>query len=100
MGDFYQNGIITTLHNLVRRPVEDIEAAGDAETRLGNMLGRLTLTVLRKRGDNKGLACEKDPDNAKCDGPCALPLDRLEPFLAQLKAIDDLVKGFAPLEIS
>ena len=26
MGDFYQNGIITTLHNLVRRPVEDLEA--------------------------------------------------------------------------
>jgi len=26
MGDFHQNGIITTLHNLVRRPVEDIEA--------------------------------------------------------------------------
>jgi glucosyl-3-phosphoglycerate synthase len=25
MGDFYQNGIITTLHNLVRRPVEDLE---------------------------------------------------------------------------
>lgn len=26
MGDFYQNGIITTLHNLVDRPVEDLEA--------------------------------------------------------------------------
>lgn len=26
MGDFYQNGIITTLHNLNRRPVEDLEA--------------------------------------------------------------------------
>lgn len=26
MGDFYQNGIITTLHNLVRRPAEDLEA--------------------------------------------------------------------------
>ncbi|MDO6440873.1 MULTISPECIES: glycosyl transferase [unclassified Marinobacter] len=26
MGDFYQNGIVTTLHNLVRRPVEDLEA--------------------------------------------------------------------------
>ena len=26
MGDFYQNGIITTLHNLVRRPVEELEA--------------------------------------------------------------------------
>ena len=25
MGDFYQNGIITTLHNLVRRPLEDLE---------------------------------------------------------------------------
>lgn len=39
------------------------------------------------------------PDAALCDGPCALPLDRLEPFLAQLKAIDDVVKGFAPLDI-
>ncbi len=26
MGDFYQNGVITTLHNLSRRPVEDLEA--------------------------------------------------------------------------
>ncbi|SFR77231.1 glucosyl-3-phosphoglycerate synthase [Marinobacter daqiaonensis] len=26
MGDFYQNGIVTTLHNLTRRPVEDLEA--------------------------------------------------------------------------
>ncbi|MDX1800627.1 MAG: glycosyl transferase [Marinobacter sp.] len=25
MGDFYQNGIITTLHNLCRRPVEELE---------------------------------------------------------------------------
>ena len=24
--DFYQNGIITTLHNLVDRPIEDMEA--------------------------------------------------------------------------
>lgn len=40
-----------------------------------------------------------DPDNAKCDGPCALPLDKLPAFLAQMKALDDLVKGFAPLDI-
>ncbi|GAA3560041.1 glycosyltransferase family protein [Marinobacter xestospongiae] len=26
MGDFYQNGIVTTLHNLCRRPVEELEA--------------------------------------------------------------------------
>ena len=34
-----------------------------------------------------------DPTQAKCDGPCALPLDKLESFLTQAKAIDDLVKG-------
>jgi 2-dehydro-3-deoxyphosphooctonate aldolase (KDO 8-P synthase) len=38
-----------------------------------------------------------DPSIAKCDGPCALPLDKLEPYLVQMKAIDDLVKGFTPL---
>ncbi|MCE3025571.1 3-deoxy-8-phosphooctulonate synthase [Salinicola sp. DM10] len=40
-----------------------------------------------------------DPDRARCDGPSALPLDQLEPFLAQIKALDDLVKGFPSLEI-
>ena len=45
------------------------------------------------------LEAHPDPENAKCDGPSALPLDQLEPFLAQVKAIDDLVKSFAPLNI-
>ena len=45
------------------------------------------------------LEAHPDPDNAKCDGPSALPLDQLEPFLAQLKALDDLVKSFTPLQI-
>jgi 2-dehydro-3-deoxyphosphooctonate aldolase (KDO 8-P synthase) len=40
-----------------------------------------------------------DPDNAKCDGPCALPLDKLPGFLQQMKTLDDLIKGFAPLDI-
>ena len=35
-----------------------------------------------------------NPDEAKCDGPCALPLDKLAPYLSQMKAIDELVKGF------
>jgi len=26
-----------------------------------------------------------------------LPLDKLEPYLAQMKAVDDLVKSFAPV---
>lgn len=41
-----------------------------------------------------------NPNEAKCDGPCALPLDKLEPFLLQMKQVDDLVKGFAPLDTS
>ena len=45
------------------------------------------------------LEAHPDPDNARCDGPSALPLDQLEPFLTQLKALDDLVKSFAPLDI-
>ncbi|MGI5308637.1 3-deoxy-8-phosphooctulonate synthase [Rheinheimera sp. WS51] len=39
-----------------------------------------------------------DPDQAKCDGPCALPLAKLEAYLQQMKAVDDLVKSFAPLD--
>ncbi|WP_413615880.1 3-deoxy-8-phosphooctulonate synthase [Halomonas cupida] len=45
------------------------------------------------------LEAHPDPDSAKCDGPCALPLDKLEPFLTQVKALDDLVKGFPEIEI-
>jgi 2-dehydro-3-deoxyphosphooctonate aldolase (KDO 8-P synthase) len=45
------------------------------------------------------LEAHPNPDQALCDGPSALPLDQLEPFLAQLKALDDLVKSFAPLHI-
>jgi 2-dehydro-3-deoxyphosphooctonate aldolase (KDO 8-P synthase) len=38
------------------------------------------------------LESHPDPTQAKCDGPCALPLDKLETFLSQAKAIDDLIK--------
>ena len=38
-----------------------------------------------------------NPELAKCDGPCALPLDKLEPYLVQMKGIDDMVKSFTPL---
>lgn len=45
------------------------------------------------------LEAHPDPDNAKCDGPSALPLDKLEPFLQQMKAVDDLVKSQPTLDI-
>lgn len=45
------------------------------------------------------LEAHPDPENAKCDGPSALPLHLLEPFLAQMKAVDDLVKSLPELRI-
>lgn len=41
----------------------------------------------------------EDPDKAKCDGPSALPFNKLEEFLAQAKAIDDLVKSMGLVQI-
>jgi 2-dehydro-3-deoxyphosphooctonate aldolase (KDO 8-P synthase) len=38
------------------------------------------------------------PEEAKCDGPCALRLSQLEGFLTQIKAMDELVKGFPVLD--
>ena len=45
------------------------------------------------------LEAHPDPSQARCDGPSALPLDQLEPFLTQVKAIDDLVKSMPTLTI-
>lgn len=39
------------------------------------------------------LEAHPDPEKALCDGPCALPLDRLRGFLQQMLAIDNLVKS-------
>lgn len=46
------------------------------------------------------LESHENPDQARCDGPSALPLRLLEDFLARVKAVDDTVKSFAPLEIA
>jgi len=64
---------------------------------------RAQVTELARSGMALGLAglfleAHPDPNNAKCDGPCALRLKQLEPFLAQIKAVDDLVKGFSELD--
>ena len=45
------------------------------------------------------LEAPPDPHHARCDGPSALPLDLLEPFLSQLKALDQLVKTQPQLNI-
>ena len=45
------------------------------------------------------LEAHPDPSQARCDGPSALPLHQLEPFLSQLKAVDALVKSLPALTI-
>ena len=65
---------------------------------------RSQIADLARAGMAVGLAglfleAHPDPDQARCDGPSALPLDLLEPFLQQVKAIDDLVKTLPNLNI-
>ncbi|WP_420849292.1 3-deoxy-8-phosphooctulonate synthase [Pseudidiomarina insulisalsae] len=64
---------------------------------------RAQAAVLARSGMALGLAglfieAHPDPDQAKCDGPCALPLAKLEPYLQQMQAVDQLVKDFAELD--
>lgn len=64
---------------------------------------REQVTDLALAGMSQGLAglfleAHPDPSQAKCDGPCALRLEQLEPFLTRVKAIDELVKSFKPLD--
>ncbi|KZX59159.1 3-deoxy-8-phosphooctulonate synthase [Halioglobus sp. HI00S01] len=65
---------------------------------------RTQVAELARAGMATGLAglfleAHPDPDKALCDGPSALPLDQLAPFLSQAKAVDDLVKSLPPLQI-
>ena len=46
------------------------------------------------------LEAHPNPDEAKCDGPCALPLSMLEEFLTQIKELDDFIKQQEDLDIS
>ena len=64
---------------------------------------RADVTQLARAGLSQGLAAlfleaHPDPEKALCDGPCALPLAKLEEFLVQMKAIDELVKQFPDID--
>jgi 2-dehydro-3-deoxyphosphooctonate aldolase (KDO 8-P synthase) len=61
---------------------------------------RAQATALARAGLALGVAglfleAHPDPDKALCDGPCALPLDALKPYLEQMVAVDRVVKSFA-----
>ncbi|WP_107851589.1 3-deoxy-8-phosphooctulonate synthase [Oceanimonas marisflavi] len=84
----------------------DVTHALQCRDPLGEASGgrREQVLDLARAGLSTGLAglfleAHPNPDQAHCDGPSALPLDKLEPFLAQLKALDELIKSFEPLNI-
>jgi 2-dehydro-3-deoxyphosphooctonate aldolase (KDO 8-P synthase) len=65
---------------------------------------RQQVVQLGLAGMSQGLAglfleAHPNPAHAKCDGPCALPLKQLQPFLEQMKAMDTLAKGLPAIVI-
>lgn len=64
---------------------------------------REQIATLARAGMATGIAglfleAHPNPEAAKCDGPCALRMSQLEPFLRQIQQIDSLVKGFEKLD--
>ena len=86
--------IFDVTHALQRRDPGDAASGGR----------RAQVLKLAKAGMALGIAglfleSHPHPDNALCDGPSALPLNQLEPFLEQVKAVDALVKAQPELTI-
>ena len=86
--------IFDVTHALQRRDPGDAASGGR----------RAQVVELARAGMATGLAglfleSHPDPSKALCDGPSALPLAQLEPFLEQVKAVDDLVKSLPNLNI-
>lgn len=86
--------IFDVTHALQRRDPGDAASGGR----------RAQVAELARAGMATGLAglfleSHPDPSKALCDGPSALPLAQLEPFLEQVKAVDDLVKSLPNLNI-
>ena len=107
----YNNLIVDTLNFQILKSLEkptifDVTHSLQLPGGLGNAAGgrREYLLSLAKAGISQGIAglfleTHPDPDNAKCDGPCALRLDMLEPFLTQIKDLDDFIKNQEVLDI-
>ena len=87
--------IFDVTHALQRRDPGDAASGGR----------RSQVLKLAKAGVAVGIAglfleAHPNPDEAQCDGPSALPLQQLESFLEQVKAVDVLVKSQPDLSIA
>ncbi|MAR91104.1 MAG: 3-deoxy-8-phosphooctulonate synthase [Pseudomonadales bacterium] len=90
----FGNPVFFDVTHSLQMPGGLAEAAGGRRAQVTE----LALAGMSQRLAGLFLEAHPDPDQAKCDGPCALRLARLEPFLAQVKALDQLVKSFDPLD--
>ena len=108
----YNNLVVDTLNfqilkGLLKPVIFDVTHSLQLPGGLGSATGgrREYLLSLAKAGVSQSIAglfleAHPDPDQAKCDGPCALPLSVLDEFLTQIKDLDDFVKDQNDLEIS
>ena len=71
---------------------------GDAAAGRRESVRELALAGMSQKIAGLFLEAHPEPEQALCDGPCALRLNQLEPFLKQMMAADDLVKSFEPLD--
>ncbi len=72
--------------------------SGDSAAGRRESVRELALAGLSQKIAGLFLEAHPEPEKALCDGPCALRLNQLEPFLKQMRAVDDLVKSFEPLD--
>ena len=96
--------IFDVTHALQQRSSQIVQTGNDVRVAAASGGRRTQVLDLARAGVAVGIAglfleAHPDPDNALCDGPSALPLAKLDPFLTQVKAVDDLVKSFPCVEI-
>lgn len=87
--------IFDVTHSLQFRDPTGLASKGRREQTI-----ELALSGMANRIAGLFLEAHPTPDSAKCDGPSAFPLSKLEPFLRQVKELDELVKSFDTIEVS
>ena len=107
----YNNLIVDTLNfqilkKFAKPVIFDVTHSLQLPGGLGSATGgrREYVLSLAKAGISQSIAglfleAHPNPDEAKCDGPCALPLSVLDDFLKQVKELDEFVKDQKDLEI-
>lgn len=83
----------------VTHALQQREAGAAASGGRRSQVADLALAGMATRLAGLFLEAHPNPDQARCDGPSALPLAQLEPFMRQVKAVDDVVKAMPVLEI-